>query len=770
MAFRTRFLTALPLLAILGLSTALTPAVARENYALIVAASEYENYDQKLWLKGPPNDALLARAFLTSEDAPSAFKPENVRILMTGEGETTPTRAAILEALADLAAKAAPGDFVFLQFSGHGSAQASQGGMEEADGKDEVFLPADAGQPVVEDGRGFYPDALTDNDIGAALTAIRAKGAFVWAIFDFCHSGTVTRALEEEGLMDRRLDMVTDFGIDPADLEDAAGSEDEETNRGRVAALDEAVYEAPSSDVPAGGLVAFFAAQATEPTPEKRYPTVLPDGSTQPVAFGVFTRALYTALASNPAMTYRELAQSILQDYAGQNRVRPTPMFEGDLDAPVFGTDTTARQRQWAMKVDARAAEITIPAGELHGLTPGSRLLVLPSPAATADEALGVLEVVKTGTLSSTLTPIADEAGATIDIAAIPNGGYARLDARNYAFRLRVARPDPAHGSDPELVAAINSTLDAILADPERPLELEIVEAGEEAALRLSLLSGTEVAELTRSTEPVPQDFAMEPTRLWLLQDTADISLSTNERPFNLVVSPDGPDPVFQQELTRHLATIYRAMGLSRLGAANTYKPGQIELGFSVQRAGDRTVAPIGDDLAPELYEGDQVHLSFANQSGKPVTLNLLYVASNNAIKLLCNAHLENRASLFEPILILDDSDQGPEKLIAVVTETDEDLAYLTQAGLPEATRGDDVGLGALLQQLGHAETTRGGTLAKKTGAAEPRGAVLTTTLLTNALDGDVASEDPFALEAADPQTSVCVSYDPEDPNDPRNQ
>ena len=34
-------------------------AQAGENYALIVAASDYPNLDQKYWLKGPKNDEAL---------------------------------------------------------------------------------------------------------------------------------------------------------------------------------------------------------------------------------------------------------------------------------------------------------------------------------------------------------------------------------------------------------------------------------------------------------------------------------------------------------------------------------------------------------------------------------------------------------------------------------------------------------------------------------------------------------------------------------------
>ena len=50
-----------------------------------------------------------------------------------------------------------------------------------------------------------------DDEIGGALDAIRDKGAFVWVIFDNCHSGTATRGvpideIAEELYTERKAD------------------------------------------------------------------------------------------------------------------------------------------------------------------------------------------------------------------------------------------------------------------------------------------------------------------------------------------------------------------------------------------------------------------------------------------------------------------------------------------------------------------------------------------------------------------------------------
>ena len=57
-----------------------------------------------------------------------------------------------------------------------------------------MLLPADIG-PYDPIGGGIK-NSLVDDELGDKLAAIRAKGAFVWAIIDACHSGTVTRGDE----------------------------------------------------------------------------------------------------------------------------------------------------------------------------------------------------------------------------------------------------------------------------------------------------------------------------------------------------------------------------------------------------------------------------------------------------------------------------------------------------------------------------------------------------------------------------------------------
>jgi hypothetical protein len=754
---------------IVCLLAAAAPAFARTNHALIVAVTDYPNYSQRLWLKGPNNDLVLAYTFLTSLEGAAAFDPANIRLLLTPKNEAqqaiaggnaqNPTREAILAALADIAAEAVEGDFVFVHLGGHGSQQLNVADPNETDGKDEVFLPYDAGAPTPgADGVSTYPNAITDNDFAMALNAIRAKGADVWAVFDFCHSGSVTRGEE----IDRRIDMVADFGVPP----DQAPAEDE-SSRALVAPLDVGELQGGSAEtntaVPLaagvserGLLVAFFAAQNSEPTKEKPF---LDEATQLALPYGIFSRALYGALATNrhPELSYRQLADAIFQTYFGWNRTTPTPMFEGALDVAVMGTDVSNPRMQWIIKVEE--GRITLPAGRLHGVSEGAQLLALPSPVAEADEAIGVFEVASVGALSSTLTLVAGD-GKAGDATALPAGTFARLASVDYSFALTVARPETSETSDPAEVARVDAALDEIAADPTGQLKIALVEPGAgEADVRLAVLSNIEIAQRDGSPAPTGSPSPM----LVIMDDTIEATFDRVGTPPQMTFSPSADGTPFESRLKNNLTAIYRAVGLSRLAGASTFAPNAFDLRYHVQREGEDKVEPIGIDAPSNLWPGDGIYLAFTNRTQAPVDLNVLYVETDYEIKLMCRTRIGAKESIFAPLVRLFEEDIGSERLIAVITEAkdrrQEDLAYLTQTGLTRSMELPGGGLGGLLMQLGDGALERGGPLAATGASNEPLGAIVAFPMTIVPLpDGRAMSGQ--ALEApsnAPAQTEVCT-------------
>jgi hypothetical protein len=186
---------ALPVVAGAADSTAPQP----HKLALLIGAAHYKFLPEADQLKGPDNDIVLMRGLLTDR----GFQ---VTQLGGAVSQPQPTRAAIIAAMQKLAEQANKGDFVFLQFSGHGSQQpegAVTGYPSKPDGMDETILPTDVRS---WDGTaGSVTGALLDHEMGSLIRAIRNKGAFVWAVFDSCHSATMTRAAHVSGEHDRRI-------------------------------------------------------------------------------------------------------------------------------------------------------------------------------------------------------------------------------------------------------------------------------------------------------------------------------------------------------------------------------------------------------------------------------------------------------------------------------------------------------------------------------------------------------------------------------------
>ena len=408
---------------------------------------------------------LIRSYLLGNETVP--FSPDNITVLADGIEDAEPaTLAAIRQAVADLTARVQPGDFVYLHFSGHGSQMPARDPNSELDGLDEIFLPVDIGP--WNDTASTVPNALVDDEIGQMIQGFRDKGASVWAVFDACHSGTVTRAAPtDDDVRLRRLPPGA-LGI-PEDL--MAGLQTRAVTDPRSPA--EAPFDAPDDG---GSFVAFFAAQTNETTPEKRLPRGKPGRRTQ----GVFTFTLLETLAANPGITYRQLAQEILRRYSTENLARATPLFEGNLDIPVFATGGVDRIRQWP--IQAADDVLQIRAGSLHGINTGSVLALVGAPTDKTADALGFATIVEIDAMTARLTPIAFDGKPAIQRDAIPKGAYVRKIDQGINFGLRVALP--AEGT------AIAAAL-----EPARPLLKELL-----AEARISLTQPGAPADLRLGT------------------------------------------------------------------------------------------------------------------------------------------------------------------------------------------------------------------------------------------------------------------------------
>lgn len=134
-------------------------------------------------LSGCCNDAALIKQTLVSR---FSFQEKNIIVAIDEDSTvgmkksqgTFPGRSFILTQLRRVSSALASGDTGVISFSGHGGRTVDTDG-DEIDGQDETIYPADfmSTKPIVDD------------DITSQLAV--APGAFLFCIFDSCHSGTV---------------------------------------------------------------------------------------------------------------------------------------------------------------------------------------------------------------------------------------------------------------------------------------------------------------------------------------------------------------------------------------------------------------------------------------------------------------------------------------------------------------------------------------------------------------------------------------------------
>jgi hypothetical protein len=671
------------------------PALARENHALLIGANQYQNLDEKWWLKGPANDVQLVATYLTTQ-APVPFAAENVTVLTDGvQGYDAPTLAAIRGAFADLTEKVQPGDFVYLHFSGHGTQAPALDPSTELDGLDELFLPVDIGP--WSDQVGAVENSLVDDEIGTLIDGLRAKGANVWAVFDSCHSGTATRSLDgaEEEVRTRQLSPDV-LGIDPEAMDKVASrSVGEDPREGA-----DAPFDAGDAD---GSFVAFFAAQTNEVTPEKNLPKGKPGRKPQ----GVFTFTLMEVLAEYPGATYAQIGQEVLRRYAVKNLARSTPLFEGDLDQVAFSGTAGERVAQWQAEVTDTG--FAIPAGSLHGLSEGATLAVMASAADPDDAALGFVELTSVDTFTSIAEPA--EADGKALPADLPKGVTLRQIDETLDFTLTVALPPAGTAPADALLAAQDALTSA--AGPR----LVFVPASDDADLRLAILPDSP-----------------RPDAIWVLPGTglADDLGSTPS-----VTTGDKDAVTLAVTLADTLTTMARAQNLLKLGAAVGAGDLDVEVELLTRTPEDRALKPLPFTPVPTLLPEDEVHVLARNNTDGPVDVNVLYIGADWSISHWFSGRLQPGDELKKGLFKISDSVLGQERMLVVVTPARpqspvEDLSYLAQDAL-DVTRGlGGSAFGDALAEAGFGETTRGAVaLSDDEGEPGPGPAILQLDLRT---------------------------------------
>lgn len=652
-------------------------AFAQTNHALIVGVSKYENLPEDLWLAGPKNDAVLVRDFLISNIS-RPFDEANIQILADGvDGAQIPTLAAIRSALQDMATKAEAGDFIYLHFSGHGTQAPAIDPSTEVDGLDELFLPADIG--VWDNSVGAVQNALVDDELGRLIDAIRSKGADIWAVFDSCHSGTVTRAANIADPLDREVSRQLSpsaLGIGDAAIDAAKPITRGQPTQDSGSSVEGFTDKAGTSE---GSFVAFYAAQTNQTTPELR----LPEGKLPREEHGLFTFSLLEAVAQNPNISYRQLGQELLRKYSAMNRVQPTPLFEGDLDLGVFSNEQAALVQQWP--VTQAKGQITINAGRLHGLSEGEILgMVNAAGQSEIDEDL-TFKVKTLTDLKATLLPISKT------FVTVESNQFARKIETGVSYDFTVATP-PLEEMTDEIQAVVRS-LGELKQDG---LRLEITEASTNADVQLMV-----------------RDDA-----LWFVGRDGVLQANGVNKTPSIIIEGKSSDALLTA-VGENLARMARVKNVVQLGGIFRPSTMGVDVRFTAQNNSRTEPLTLDSASVSKLIPGDIVFLKAKNTQAVPVDINVLYIGSDFSISHLYSARLNSNDGFDLDLFDITDGSFGRERIMVVATpaapqSSVEDLSWLAQPRL-ERRRGYQSDLGAMLAEAGFASTTRGA--AKRGGA-----------------------------------------------------
>lgn len=424
------------------------PAVAEQS-AILVGVSHYDAEAGISNLEGPMNDVPLMY------DVLSEIGFDSITVLADGvdiDGAGVPTRANIDAAFADAIAGVEKDDLVMLYLSGHGTRQHDLNG-DEADGYDEVFLPADVMKASTSTSEQTIPNALVDDDIGAFIDAVRMKGGDVWLIMDSCFSATGSRA-PNTAMRGRRV-VPSALGISSGPREVSA----RETPEPR-----------PDLGPDAGGFVAFYAAQAFEEAKEFNFASD-DDEEGEPQWYGLFTAKLADRLRTSSNVSYRQLFEAVLDDMndAGLigTRALQTPYREGTLLDEGIGLAEGVRQYQ------VIPSERQVAAGTIQGVTTGSVLAVFADATAGDDERIGYVQVRRARALSSHIFAVGEDCIGNDSEALCPqlardqtgflrNARYARLVAPAIELVLKLSEPvlldeAPKEADNAELYEALQA-------------------------------------------------------------------------------------------------------------------------------------------------------------------------------------------------------------------------------------------------------------------------------------------------------------------------
>lgn len=632
---------------------------------LLVGVTNYPTLKPRQQLKGPGNDVVLVESLLEA-----AFQKQIAHKVILREQtdeKFLPTRANIERELDALATMAKSGDQVLILFAGHGSQQPDLDG-DEQDGFDEIVLPRDIG---VWDSVGkTVENAISDDQMREWLTRIRMNGAFVFFVADTCHSGSMARGDEAV----RRAVESADLRV-PGDV-----------SQSRAPSLDNKKAQTNSDEELPGGLVSLYAARPTESTYEDEIPK-------RGLRHGRLTWALCESLSSvEGTFTYADVARRISWQYEQHRWYESHPLIEGtDLNREFLGTVSFNSKSPPYLKV-SRTKGLTVTAGSLHGIQPGT-ILAVYGPGKSV---VGHVKVTNSQAVGAEVEPVAyNDLPANDSLPPNSECEIVYLDFGDQDLKLAVDVSHVSHEIQESTRDKIESELSSIAQDNK--LAVTIVESVKDAEWLVLVSKDQSVLHLA-DIQDVQKDAAgkafQRPGSQWMTIAGTDANRSTDlSANLRKVISASNLRKLARQDAEASAVAPVRRKLKNEVLVKQT-----VEKLVDSRRAEYAAVAQTGT----EVKDKDTLRVTIINTSAFPIDITLLYVGNDCSITSFFpkvsdsggRNRLEPMQSHVVDKITINDNTIGLEDLILIAVESEKSgvssvsFSFLDQAGVRSGTRG----------------------------------------------------------------------------------
>ena len=306
--------------------------------------------------------------------------------------ESWPTYENIVAAFREVGEGAAPGDQVYIHYSGHGGRTKTLiPKLRGENGYDEALVPCDIGDPQARYLRG--------PELAGLIEELVARRLIVSVVLDCCHSAGMRRSPAKA--VRRGLEVV-DTTRRPTDSLVASADELLGLMRRRQAAalvMRNVTVETPWLTAPKD----FVLLAACRPQ-DCAFEYPFENGESQ----GALTYYLLKALREEGTdLTFEELHERVYAQVYNQFKYQ-TPMLAGESDRPFFGAGprrtraTPASSPQGVIVLGIEAERLLLNTGQAHGIRKGMRFSIhRPSEGSAEGLRQAVVEIEEIGATES---------------------------------------------------------------------------------------------------------------------------------------------------------------------------------------------------------------------------------------------------------------------------------------------------------------------------------------------------------------------------------